>query len=282
MRSSAIVAVLFAQVIAVEGAAQTWRTLDVSRQAHDTTEHRIRVKYAAGRFTLRPTSDRILYSMQLRYDDEGFEAVHKYDADWRSATIGVEGRSVRWANVRDNDFGEMNLALSKVVPLDLELKLGATRARIDAGDLTLTKLRVETGAADGQLDFSAPNHTRMRILELQLGAAEFAVRNLGNANVSTIRVEGGVGNVELDFGSALRRDVSVDARVALGRLSMHVPRDVGVRVRLKRFLASFDHPGLEKRGDAYYSDNWDAADVRVTVEAETVFGAIEVNRRPAR
>ena len=38
------------------GDAQTWRTLDVSRQLHDTTEHRIRVQYAAGRFSLRPSA----------------------------------------------------------------------------------------------------------------------------------------------------------------------------------------------------------------------------------
>lgn len=258
---------------------QTWRTVDVSRQLRDTGEHRIRVKYAAGRFTLRPTSDRVLYSMQVRYDEEAFEPVHRYDADWRSASLGVDGRSVRWANVRDKDFGEMELALSKVVPLDLDLNLGATRARIDAGDLTLTKLRVETGAADGQLDFSAPNHTRMRTLDLHIGAAGFAVTNLGNANVSTVRVEGGVGSVELDFGSTVQRDVNVEARVALGRLALRVPSDVGVRVEVKKLLASFDHPGLRKRGNAYYSDNWETADTRVSVEAETVFGSIEVSRR---
>lgn len=272
-------ATLLAVVIASSAEAQTWRTLDVSRQLRDTSEHHIRVRYAAGRFSLRPTDDPVLFSMQLRYDEERMRPVHRYDAESRSATLGVEGQNIRWTRYRDDDnVGEMRLGLSNAVPLDLELELGATRARVDAGGLWLNNLRVETGAADAVVDFSAPNRTRMRHLDIQLGAAAFVITNLGNANVSSIRVEGGVGSVDLDFGGALQQDVSVDANVALGKLTLHLPADVGIRVEVQKLLASFEHSGLYKRGGAYYSDNWDTAKVRMRVRAETVFGAIEIDR----
>jgi hypothetical protein len=172
----------------------------------------------------------------------------------------------------------MRLGLSSSVPLDLELELGATHARVDAGGLALNNLRIETGAADAVLDFSAPNRARMRYLDIKLGAAGFVVTNLGNANVSSIRVEGGVGSIDLDFGGAMRDDVSVEANLALGKLALHLPRDVGIRVEVQKLLASFDHPGLYKRGGAFYSDNWDSAKIRVRVRAATVFGAIEIDR----
>jgi hypothetical protein len=70
----------------------------------------------------------------------------------------------------------------------------------------------------------------------------------------------------------------VDANVALGKLALHLPREVGVRVEVKKVLASFDHAGLTKRGNAYYSSNWDDAKVRMRIHAETVFGAIEIDR----
>ena len=57
--------------------AQTWRTLDVSRQLRDTTEHRIKVRYGAGTFSLRPTTDPVLFSMQLRYDEERSRPLHE-------------------------------------------------------------------------------------------------------------------------------------------------------------------------------------------------------------
>jgi hypothetical protein len=43
-------------------------------------------------------------------------------------------------------------------------------------------------------------------------------------------------------------------------------------------LAGFQHPGLVRRGEAFYSENWDEAKVRMRVRAETVFGAVEVRR----
>lgn len=266
-------------VIASGAEAQTWRTLDVSRQLRDTSEHHIKVRYAAGRFSLRPTDDPVLFSMQLRYDEERTRPLHQYDAESRSAILGVEGQNVRWArHINGDEAGEMRLGLSHSVPLDLELELGATRARVDAGGLTLNNLRVATGAADAVLDFSAPNRSRMRHLDIQLGAAGFVITNLGNARVSRIRVDGGVGSVDLDFGGTIQDDVSVEANVALGKLALHLPRDVGIRVEVQKLLATFDHPGLYKRGNAYYSDNWDTAKVRVRVRAETVFGAIEIDR----
>jgi hypothetical protein len=255
-----------------------WRSLDVSRQLHDTSEHRIRVQYAAGKFALRPTSERVLFAMQLRYDEERMRPIHEYDSVTRRVTLGVEGDASRWKSIRGSEQGEMRLALSTAVPMDLELQLGATEARVDAGGLSLNRLRVETGAADAVLDFSAPNRSKLRRLDVQLGAAGFVITNLGNANVEYISVEGGVGSVDLDFGGAIKEDVTVDANVALGKFSLHLPNDVGVRVEVKRVLASFDHPGLSRRGNAYYSSNWDDARIKMRVRAETVFGAIEIDR----
>ena len=274
----AAVAACCALLAASAGEAQTWRSLDVSRQLHDTSEHRIRVRYSAGRFSLRPTNEPVLFSMQLRYDEERMRPIHEYDSVTHRATLGVDG-SAQWKPRRgDEDVGEMRLALSRNVPMDLDLELGATQARVDVGGLSVNRLRVQTGAADAVLDFSEPNRTRMREMDIELGAAGFVITNLGNANVDAIRVEGGVGSVDLDFGGAIQDDVSVDANVALGKLSLHLPRDVGVRVEVKKLLASFDHPGLTKRGSAYYSANWDDARIRMRVRAETVFGSIEIDR----
>lgn len=264
--------------LASAAGAQTWRSMDVSRQLHDTTEHRVRVQYGAGRFSLRPTTEPVLFTMYLRYDEERMRPLREYDSVTRRVTLGVEGEAARWKAIRGGEQSEMRLGLSTLVPLDLDLRLGATEARVDAGGLSLNRLRVETGAANAVLDFSAPNRTRLRSLDIELGAAGFVITNLGNANVDYISVKGGVGSVDLDFGGAIREDVTVDANVALGKFALHLPSDVGVRVEVKKVLASFDHPGLYRKGNAYYSTNWDDAKVRMRIRAETVFGAIEIDR----
>lgn len=279
MQCGSLVTALAMTFVTASAGAQSWRSMDVSRQLHDTSEHRIRVEYVAGKFSLRPTTDPVLFTMQLKYDEERMRPIREYDSVSRRVILGVEGDRARWRSVRgDGEQSEMRLGLSTMVPLDLDLRLGATEARVDAGGLALNRLRIETGAADAVLDFSAPNKTRLRRLDVQLGAAGFVITNLGNANVDYISVEGGVGSVDLDFGGAITQDVTVDANVALGKFSLHLPHEVGVRVEVKKVLASFDHPGLHRRGNAYYSSNWDDAQVRMRVRAETVFGAIEIDR----
>jgi len=272
-------ALAFVAVVATPAAAQNWRTLDVSRQLRDSGEHSVRIRYPVGRLSLRATSDPVLYSMQLRYDEDRMHPIHRYDAESRRLTLGFESDNAGWRNYHgEYDQSELTLALSQAVLLDLDLELGAAEARIDLGGLSVSRMRVETGAADARLDFSVPNRTRMRRLDIKLGAAGFVVRNLGNANVGDIRVEGGVGNVDLDFGGAIEQDVSVDANVAIGKLALRLPHNVGIRVELEKAVASFQHAGLTKRGGAYYSDNWDDARVRMRVRAETVFGAVEIDR----
>jgi hypothetical protein len=265
--------------LAIPAGAQSWKTLDVSRQLHDTAEHLIRVRYPVGRISVRATSDPVVYSMHLRYDEDRMYPLHRYDPESRRATLGFEGDDKHWSKTRRTlEESEMRLEVSNAVPIDLDLQLGAAEARLNVGGLALSRLRVETGAADARLDFSEPNKIEMRRLDVHLGAAGFVIRNLGNARVSDIRIEGGVGKVDLDFGGKLENDVRVDANVALGKLLLRLPRDVGVRVELQRFIAGFEHPGLHKRGDAWYSDNWDDAKVRVRIRAETVLGAVEVQR----
>ncbi len=269
---------LSAGALATPALAQSWKTLDVSRQLRDTTEHSIRVRYPVGRISLRATSDPVIYAMHLRYDEEYMSPLHKYDAEAHRATLGFDGDDMRWKNRKDLGESSLDLELSSVVPLDLDLRLGAAEARLNIGGLAVSRMRVETGAADARINFSEPNKTEMRRLDIQLGAAGFVIRNLGNARVSEIWVDGGVGKVDLDFGGKVENDVTVDARVALGKFLLRLPRDVGVRVEIQRVIAGFEHRGLYKRGNAYYSDNWDDAKVRMRVRAETVMGAIEIDR----
>src|SRR5206468_11886800 len=97
-----------------------------------------------------------------------------YDAGARTLTLGVDDESSHFSrNMGDKAKGEMRLALSRSVPMDLALELGATKATLDLGGLSLLGLHLESGASETLLDFSTPNQTRMRALEIDVGAASF-------------------------------------------------------------------------------------------------------------
>jgi len=256
-----------------------WRSVDVSRQLRDTLPQRIRVRYGAGKVDVRGSSDPLLYAMHLRYDETRAVPLHRYDAEERTAVLGLESRgSGRRASSDRNETGELRLALPRTVPLDLELELGGTQSTLELGGLLLQSLRLECGATDATLLFSTPNLAPMRDLTVDVGAADFTAFHLANANADQIRVQGGVGIVDLEFGGTWTRDLTVTTRLAVGKLILRIPEDVGVRLDLQRVLAGFDHEGMVKRDDAWYSTNYNSASHKLHVRAETFIGKIDVKR----
>ncbi|HEX7981103.1 MAG TPA: LiaF domain-containing protein [Gemmatimonadaceae bacterium] len=257
-----------------------WRSLDVSRQLRDTAPQRIKVQYDAGRVDVRPTDASLLFGMHLRYDEDRASPVHRHDAEQRSTVLGLESRGNAFpaSSSRHEDSGELRVVLPRTIPLDLDMEFGGTQAALELGGLALQSARIEFGATEGTLAFSTPNRTHMRELEVGIGAAEFNALHLANANADLIRVRGGVGSVDLDFSGTWTRDLEVSTRLAIGGLTLRVPDDVGLRLDVRRVAASFDHEGLVKRDDGWYSANWDTAPHKLHVRAETVIGQIEVKQ----
>jgi len=277
----ALLALALTGAAAVTAGAQQWRTVDVSRQLRDTGAHDVRIRYGAGSLEVRPASEPVLFAMQMKYDEESVTPVHRYDAADRSLTLGLSDPQVKFGrDMGRRTKGEMRVALSPRVPVSLDLEVGAAQTRLDLGGLTLRDVKIETGASDSRVTFDTPNRTRMHRLDVTAGAANLALERVANARVGQIHVKGGVGNVSLDLAGNLTEDVDVEVEMALGRVAITVPRGAGVRVELERFISGFDHFGLEKRGDAWYSENWDRAERRVRVRVQTAFGSVAIHRAP--
>ena len=256
------------------GSAQSWRTVTMSRQLSGESNLRVRVRYGAGRLSIQPADAGALYRMHLRYDEETFEPVARYDED--RLDLGVEsiGRHIDWP--RDRDSGEMELHLARNVPMELDLEFGAVRAVLDLGGLQMTKLDVSTGASESRVSVSEPNPIRMGTASFEVGAADFHVRDLGNLNAERITVDAGVGNIVLAFTGEWQGDAEVSVDMGLGALELRFPEGLGVRVIKNTFLTSLDSEGLVKRGDSYFSVDWEEARRRVTVTVDAAFGSIDV------
>ena len=258
--------------------AQSWRTLDVARQAVDTTAKQAQITYGTGTFGLRGGASALLYQMRLRYDATRVEPKHSYDLTSGKLQLGVEKSDVRFTARKDNESGQLQLELSRATPWDLTLDLGAVEADIDLTGLKLAKLKIESGASDGRVRFDSLNPIPMRDLQISLGAANFRADRLANANTREIRVDAGVGNVELDLGGHWTQDIELRAEITAGLVTVHVPSDVGVRVAVDKVVASFDHQGLIERDGEWVSPNWDTAKHKLRVSAKTIFGKLTIDK----
>ena len=254
--------------------AQNRRTVTMSRQVENEQNLEVTVRYGAGRFSVGPAEPGVLYHMQIEYDEDVFRPLAEYQGN--SLRIGTESLGRRFRLIRDRGAGKMELALSRDVAMDLNLDFGAVQADIDLGGIPLTRLEINTGASQTQIDISEPNSEAMSRASMDVGAAEFTVRNLGNLNTEVIEIDAGIGEIDLDFTGDWRQNARVSVDMGLGSLVLRFPRGLGVRLVKDTFLTSLDSEGLVKRGDAYYSLDYDDAEYQITVDVDAAFGSIRV------
>ncbi|HKJ93555.1 MAG TPA: LiaF domain-containing protein [Longimicrobiales bacterium] len=255
-------------------AAQDWRTVTQTRQRSGESQLQVDVQYGAGKLSVEPARDNALYRASIEYDADMFNPVTRYHDG--HLTVGVEGGAGVHLRLKDRQGGHMDLQLSRDVPLDLTLEFGAVEADMELGGLHIQNVSIHTGASETEVRFSQPNADQCDRAEFALGAAAFRVYGLGNLNCRDMKVDAGVGDVTLDFTGQWRNDLSARLNVALGSATLVLPRDIGVRVNKDTFLASFDSDRFTKRGGQFYSDNWDTAQRRLTLDLSGAFGSINV------
>ncbi len=255
-------------------AAQSWRTVTMSRQLQDDDAVRVFIDYGAGRLKVRSTDEGLLYRMSVRYDEDAFEPVEDYSGN--RLRLGVEsvGRGMKFG--KRTQSGEMELELARGIPMDLDLEFGAVRADVDLGGLALTDLGLSTGASESTVDMSEPNSSEMETARFEIGAAQFTARHLGNLAARRIEVDAGVGEVVLWLNGRWSRDAEISIDMGLGALELRVPEGLAIRIRKDSFLTSFDSEGLVKRGDAYYSLDWDDAGRKISIDLDAAFGSVKV------
>lgn len=269
------VAGLLTIVAAGAAEAQTWRTMQSARQLWDREPTEIHIRYAAGDLRIGHTEGAMLYEMEMRYDEDHFRPLAEFDADTRRLRLGVEGTRRR-GEMDLNEGSRATIGLTREVPLDVELDFGAGEADIELGGLRLRQLEVSTGASETSIRFGSPNRIRADRVTIEAGAAELDVVGLGNARARQIDFQGGVGSTTLDFTGSWGLDANASVQIGIGEVRLRFPRGLGVELRKRSFLTSFDGDGLVKRGDSYFSPDWETATHRLTIDVNAAFGSIEV------
>ena len=259
-------------MLASTAQAQDWRTITSQRQYRNEEDLRVQVQYGGGRLSIGPTpSGNALYRALLRYDANAFKPVTEYKHG--QLVLGIDGGSIRGRNLKE---GRLDITLSNKLPLELDLKFGAVEADIELGGLRVRELSISTGASETNIGIASPNSIECSQFKAEVGAAEFKIGGLGNLNCEKMHVQGGVGDVTLDFNGAWRIDALVEVEMGLGSLTLRVPRGLGVQVRKGGVLSSFDSQELIKRGNVYYSENWDEATNRLTFVVDAALGSIRM------
>ena len=258
--------------------AQARRDFSASRQLHGETRLTARIEYGAGTLRVAPASGTDLYRLVMSYDGERYTPLSTFDAGSGTVRLGLTGAGAGGFHIGSRRQLEQTafVTLSPSVGLDLSLELGAVESDIELGGLQLTDLRLSTGASRTTLRFSRPNAARCGQATLSAGAADMSVLGLGNSRCRSVRFEGGVGKILLDLTGAWPSDARVSVQMAVGALTLRLPRDLGIRLTLDRFLSSFPATGWTRQGNAYLSPGYAQATRHLDLALSSTLGGIDV------
>jgi hypothetical protein len=257
---------------------QSMRTFTVTRPVAAERFLHVTLDFGGGTVVIVPAPAGELYGAKLRYDADRSEPAQAYDARTGILHLGVV--SIGSMGVRVTSRAQLEQAgrfeFSPDVPLALDATLGASDATIDLGGLTLTQLELRSTATHATVDFSQPTRGSCKSATFTVGAADLNVHHLAQAGCESLRVDGGVGSVALTFDGAWRRDLTLVVDLALGSLTLQLPRGTGVQLTGERFLAPFDSKGFVRTGDTWTTPGFDRALHKLTVELKASMVGIDV------
>lgn len=131
--------------------------------------------------------------------------------------------------------------------------------------------RAEIGAGTGDLDLGS---LHVRTVDIKLGAGDMTVDLNGNRTLERLDADLGAGEFDLDLRGEWEQDVDVNIRGGFGATTVHLPENIGVRVRVDKGLGSVDTRGLTRDGNDYVNSLYGESEVTLYVNVQAGIGEV--------
>ena len=178
----------------------------------------------------------------------------------------------RWTKEIRNEW---KLALTDQVPLELTIDTGASQGELALGGLQITDMELTVGAADVKVSFDELNPQEMNELRVHSGAARLELANLGNANLSELLFDGGIGTFTFDLRGEWQRSAQVEIKSGVSNVVITLPRDVGVRL-CPGSLKGGDYGKLQEQDGCYVNDLYQDAETKLEIELDVGLSDVTV------
>jgi hypothetical protein len=153
----------------------------------------------------------------------------------------------------DDYRNEWDLRFNEDLPMEMSIDMGAGRTDLKLGSLALTRLDINAGAGDVDLDLS------------------------GSQSLTRLDFDMGAGELTLDLTGDWQDDLDATIRGGVGELTLRLPSDVGVRVDVDTGVGDVDTSGLTKDGDTYTNDAYGESEVTLNINIDAGIGEINLD-----
>jgi predicted membrane protein len=149
---------------------------------------------------------------------------------------------------------------------------------MDFSGLSVQELDVTTWAGEVDIDFASPNKIEMSHLHINTKIGETNIHHLGNARFTEAEIDGGIGEMRLDFAGAMLDGARANIDLDIGETRLYLPDDLGVRLSLSKFAFLTDvrlPASYEKSGRYYYSRHYQRSARSLQLHVSQGIGAVQ-------
>jgi hypothetical protein len=228
---------------------------------------------------VKPSNDRNDCLIYMRYPSDKCDVSIRYNERRGQLDIIVDNNEWDMDESKGEHAPEITLELPYGPELSISAHIKAGELDFELGDLTIIDYRLRNWAGETTLNFSKPNRIVMRTFDVNVKVGEVKLMNLGNALFEEADINSGIGELTVDFsGKGLERSM---ARIDLdiGETKITVPDNIGTKLKVSKFLflSDISYPDwFDKRGNYYYSDNYDDSKKSLYLMISTGIGELGI------
>jgi hypothetical protein len=133
------------------------------------------------------------------------------------------------------------------------------------------EMSVELAAGESRLELSSLHLERLRVKN---GAGEIYLDVGGSPTLERLDVSAGAGEVEVDLRGRWDHDLDANIRGGVGRITVKLPSDVGVKVDASKGIGHISADGFMKDGGDYVNEAYGKSDVNISLDIRAGVGEI--------
>lgn len=287
MRSSGgLVAALLAGVMGngLEAQGVPLREVTVGRHLDGQVALIANLAFTRTDLRLQAAQGHTLYRYQARYDAGSMTSVGRYDETTSTATFGLDpiqrGGGILVSAGRPSGSSAL-VELTPGVPVSLEGTLTSGSSDIDLGGLALRRVDLALRATKATLRFSRSTTGSCDGMRIRANASEVTLRQLGNSRCDFLRLTSDAGPAILDFSGDFPDLLRVSVEATLGTVVLRIPRDIGVRLVVDRWLANVGDSGFTRDGNTWVSQGYAGATRKLEMALTAAAGGVRVEWIPS-
>lgn len=237
---------------------------------HDAKLLRVKAHLSVGEFRLDRAAGNQLYQLDMRWDAANMsrDIQCREFGDVRQLEIRLEG-----STVGDQDISTY-LSLTHQLPLDLDLKTGASESRLILSEMNIEDLSLEQGVGETKVMVDQSPPAPCHECSIVCGVGKMELQGLGYLAPRQFRFKGGVGETLIDFSGEGGQDITGVVEVGIGRVEIKLPAEMGVRLSTNKGLGNLSLPSghFNRQGSGYETPGYDSARQKLDLEIRTGIG----------